>query len=80
MSNDIFQVMEYGHILASDEDVRLLVTWNGRATYNLWSENGLGNYDNVDVATYDPTPDSTPIEMQDALVYASERLSEWAQG
>ena len=44
---NIHEVMEYGYIVASDEELDILVTVNG-AYYNIWAGNYNGNYTNTD--------------------------------
>jgi hypothetical protein len=75
---DIFDVLEYGWILADDRN-GFLVTWNGMSTYNLWAHNGE-TWKNIDVRTYDPTNGSTPVSMGNAAVYASDFLLDALHG
>ena len=44
---NIHEVMEYGYIVASDEDFDILITVNG-AYYNIWCGDYDGNYTNTD--------------------------------
>lgn len=68
----MFDMLEYGWLLAHDRDNGFAVTWNGVATYNLWATSDDGvTWKNIDVRTYDPTPNSTPISLDDAAVFAS---------
>lgn len=47
----IHQVLEYGPIVASDEEADSLITING-SYLNLWVSDGDGGYDNVDCRTW----------------------------
>lgn len=47
MSNTIHEVMEYGSIIASDEDFDILIGVNG-AYFNLWVGDGTGRYNNTE--------------------------------
>lgn len=49
---NIHQVLEYGYIVASDEDYDLLITVNG-AYFNIWSGDMAGNYENTDCRATD---------------------------
>ena len=44
---NIHEVMEYGYIVASNEDLDILITVNG-AYYNIWAGNFAGDYTNTD--------------------------------
>jgi hypothetical protein len=44
---NIHGVMEYGYIVASHEDLDILITVNG-AYYNIWCGDFNGNYSNTD--------------------------------
>jgi len=44
---NIHQVLEYGYIVASNEDVDVLITANG-AYFNIWCGDFSGNYENTD--------------------------------
>lgn len=44
---NIHEVMEYGYIVASDEDLNILITVNG-AYYNIWCGDYSGSYTNTD--------------------------------
>lgn len=44
---NIHEVMEYGYIVASNEDFDILVTVNG-AYYNIWCGDYSGNYTNTE--------------------------------
>lgn len=44
---NIHSVMEYGYIVASHEDLDILITVNG-AYYNIWCGDFNGNYSNTD--------------------------------
>ena len=44
---NIHEVMEQGYIVASNEDLDILVTVNG-AYYNIWAGDYSGNYTNTD--------------------------------
>ena len=45
--NSIHEVIEYGYIVASDEDLDILITVNG-AYYNIWCGDYSGSYTNTD--------------------------------
>lgn len=49
---NIREVMEYGYVVASDEDLDILITVNG-AYYNIWRGNYSGNYTNTDCRATD---------------------------
>jgi hypothetical protein len=36
MTNSIERVLDYGYIVAADDETGCLVTWNGSATFNFW--------------------------------------------
>lgn len=44
---NIHKVMEYGYIIASNDDLDILITVNG-AYYNIWCGDYNGNYTNTD--------------------------------
>lgn len=44
---NIHEVMEYGYIVASDEELDILITVNG-AYYNIWCGDYSGDYTNTD--------------------------------
>ena len=44
---NIHEVLTYGSVVASDEDLDLLITVNG-AYYNIWCGDYSGNYTNTD--------------------------------
>lgn len=44
---NIHEVLEYGYIVASNEDLDLLITVNG-AYFNIWCGDYNGNYTNTD--------------------------------
>jgi hypothetical protein len=48
----IFEVLEYGPIVAQDEDAGLLVTVNG-SYLNLWVLRGNGEFDNTECRALD---------------------------
>jgi len=45
--NSIHEVIEYGYIVATNEDLDILITVNG-AYYNIWCGNYSGKYQNTD--------------------------------
>lgn len=47
-TRSIHEVLEYGPIVANDEELDILITVNG-AYYNIWCGNGEGFYNNTDV-------------------------------
>lgn len=49
---NIHQVLEYGYIVASNEDLDILITVNG-AYYNIWCGDYDGNYTNTDCRATD---------------------------
>lgn len=44
---NIHEVLEYGYIVASNEELDILITVNG-AYYNIWAGDYSGNYTNTD--------------------------------
>ena len=44
---NIHEVMEYGYVIASDEDLDILITVNG-AYFNIWCGDYSGQYTNTD--------------------------------
>jgi len=44
-------ILEYGAIVAASDELSCLVNWNGSATFNFWTEQRDGSYQNVDVMT-----------------------------
>ena len=44
---NIHEVLEYGYIVASDEDLDILITVNG-AYFNIWCGDYSGSYTNTD--------------------------------
>lgn len=44
---NIHEVMEYGYVVASDEDLDILITVNG-AYFNIWCGDYSGQYTNTD--------------------------------
>ena len=73
----MFDMLEYGWLLAWDRDNGFAVTWNGSATYNLWStqDNGV-SWENIDVRVYDPTRGAEPVSLDEAADYARGFLSD----
>ena len=49
---NIHEVMEYGYIVASSEELDILITVNG-AYYNIWAGNYNGKYTNTDCRATD---------------------------
>ena len=49
---NIHEVMGYGYIVASDEDLDILITVNG-AYFNIWCGDYSGNYTNTDCRATD---------------------------
>ena len=47
---NIHDVMEYGYVVASDEDLDILITVNG-AYFNIWCGDYSGQYTNTDCRT-----------------------------
>lgn len=55
---DIYNVLEYGAIIASEPELEVLITWNGSSTFNWWNRvpATTAEWTNVDVLTrYDVT-------------------------
>lgn len=74
-----FDLLNYGFILAWDDDTGIAVTWNGSATYNIWVGDGR-EWDNVDVRTVNPNPDGHPVNMDTAAAIANEVLTNVIRG
>jgi hypothetical protein len=49
---NIHEVLTYGSVVASNEDLDILITVNG-AYYNIWCGDYLGNYTNTDCRATD---------------------------
>lgn len=58
----IYEVMQYGTIIAADEDLGVIVTWNGSATLNLWADRGAGEWDGTDCRTIYGLADDMPVK------------------
>jgi len=50
--NSIHEVIEYGYIVATNEDFDILITVNG-AYYNIWCGDYSGKYQNTDCRATD---------------------------
>ena len=50
--NSIHEVIEYGYIVATNEDLDILITVNG-AYYNIWCGDYSGKYQNTDCRATD---------------------------
>ena len=50
--NSIHEVIEYGYIVATNEDFDILITVNG-AYYNIWCGDYSGKYQNTDCRSTD---------------------------
>lgn len=65
MTHRIAQVLDYGYIIAADEELDCLVTWNGSSTFNFWIyQTGIRSIEgwiNTDVKTI-IGPDLTQAE------------------
>jgi hypothetical protein len=88
-ANDIHQVLWYGSIVASDEDLNLLITFNGGVgelqrsgwtrplTFNVWTERasatGTSRFQNVDVFT------CGSVSYEEALGLAADYLEDCRQ-
>lgn len=44
------EILDYGYIVAADEEVEMLVSWNGSATFNFWVGT-LSGWQNTDCRT-----------------------------
>lgn len=75
----VFAIFDYGLPLAWNEDYGIIITWNGSATYNIWTEDGIG-WNNVDVRTNNPNPDGHPVNMETAAAIANEVLHDVIRG
>lgn len=73
--NTIHEVMEYGYIVAHDEDMDLLVTVNG-AYYNLWCGNLSGKYECTDCRAFDNGFDGLHGQGMVKVVEGAERYLE----
>lgn len=72
---DIFDVLDYGLVVMEDEDRRIVITYNGHATYNAWTEEG-GMYHNFDVRTVYPSATRYSATLDEARHEAREWLKE----
>ena len=45
------EMLDYGYIIAADDDLGCAITWNGSATFNFWVES-LSGWTNTDVQTH----------------------------
>lgn len=65
---NVFDMLRYGSPVWSDEDRGAIVTWNGSATYNLWTTSDSAFY-NVDCFSND-----TATTLDEAKVVAEEHM------
>lgn len=78
---NIFDVLDYGFILAWDKDTGIIVTWNGSATYNVFAEDEeYAKWRNIDVRTINPNPTGHPVAMGAARTFAEEILDDVLRG
>jgi hypothetical protein len=73
---DIFDVLDYGHIVAFDEDRQILITYNGSATYNAWQQTETGAFHNFDVRTVYVT-DTFDEARKEGKEWISEMTEQW---
>jgi hypothetical protein len=71
---NIHDVLGYGPICASDEDVGALVTVNG-SYVNLWVSDGRGGWSNTDCRS--GHPDLYTLTAAQALDLAQDCLKDW---
>lgn len=68
-------LMEYGVIIAANDEYGAAITWNGSATFCWWTDGGDGTMRNVDVMTvYDVQDLGQAIRI--AQEWVEEALSE----
>ena len=72
---NIFEVMQYGPIVACDEELGLLVTVNG-AYFNLWVSRGDGEFENTTCSS-PGAPDTESPLLWKTVKRAEKRLKEW---
>ena len=73
-TTDIFDVLHYGTIVCRDDDRRILITYNGSATYNAWVADADGYFVNFDVRTVYPDGNRTSVTYEEAKREAYERF------
>jgi hypothetical protein len=68
---NIYEIVESGQVvLSADEEMGVLITWNGNSMLNLWVRDySTGNWDNTDVRTR--------YDIDGSLGKALEESSEW---
>lgn len=68
---NIYEIVESGQVvLSADEEMGVLITWNGNSMLNLWVRDySTGNWDNTDVRTC--------YDIDGSLGKALEESSEW---
>ena len=76
---DIFDVLEYGAIVGRDDDRRILITYNGSATYNAWLAEIDGDFVNFDVRTVYPDGNRNSVTFEEAKREAYEWFYEMAE-
>lgn len=66
----IAELFDYGYPIWHDEDYKVVVTWNGSATFNLWEWNLYG-FSNTDVCTVYPDTFSPTLD------WGQEKAQNW---
>jgi hypothetical protein len=68
---NIYEIVESGQVvLSADEEMGVLITWNGNSILNLWvGDYSMGNWHNTDVRTR--------YDIDGSLGKALEESSEW---
>jgi len=74
---NIFDMLDYGRIVRYDEERRIIITYNGHATYNAWREVD-GHFENFDVRTVWPSGNRREATPEEARFEAGEWLSDMA--
>jgi hypothetical protein len=74
---NIYEIVESGQVVVlGNEDLGILITWNGNSMLNLWvADYSMGNWDNKDVRTrydIDGSLDKAISESQDWLTELEE--------
>ena len=78
-TTDIFDVLEYGAIVGRDNDRRILITYNGSATYNAWVADSDGYFVNFDVRTIYPDGNRNSVTIEEAKCEAREWFRDMAE-